>query len=123
MCRVSGSRRYSADLPQGGLEVPCVLTFQMSNAKDVEKAKKLIDQESMSFSTLIKVSVIEKTEDLNYRVPKLDFSADSSSVTSVENSAKNLEECSTTVLKDCTNSHASLMSDNVDDHEPLAKRQ
>ena len=66
LCRVSGSRRYSADLPQGGLEVPCVLTFQTSNAKDVEKAKKLINQESMSFSTLIKVGVIEKTEDLNY---------------------------------------------------------
>ena len=43
LCRVSGSRRYSADLPQGGLEVPCVLTFRTSNAKDVEKAKKLID--------------------------------------------------------------------------------
>ena len=77
----------------------------------------------MSFSTLIKVGVIEKTEDLNYLVPKLDSSANSCSTTSVENNAKNLEECSTTVLKDCTNSHASLMSDNVDDHEPLAKRQ
>ena len=39
LCRVSGSRRYSADLPQGGLEVPCVLTFRTSNAKDVEKAR------------------------------------------------------------------------------------
>ena len=54
--------------------------------------KKLIDQESMSFSTLIKVGVIEKTEDLNYLVPKLDSSANSCSVTSVENNAKNLEE-------------------------------
>ena len=27
LCRVSGSRRYSADLPQGELEVPCMLTF------------------------------------------------------------------------------------------------
>ena len=65
-------------LPQGGLEVPtvpCVLTFRTSNAKDVEKAKKLIDQESMSFSTLIKVGVLEKTEGLNCLVPKLDSSA------------------------------------------------
>ena len=118
LCRISGSRHYSADLPQGGLEVLCVLTFRTSNAKDIEKAKKLIDQESMSFSTLIKVGVIEKAEDLNYIVPKLDSSANSCSVTSMENNAKNLEECSTTVLKDYTNSHASLMSDNVDDHEP-----
>ena len=120
LCRVSGSRRYSADLPQGGLEVPCVLTFRTSNAKDVEKVKKLIDQESISFSTLIKVGVIKKTEDLNFLGPKLDSSANSCSVV---NNAKNLEKCSTTVLKDCTNSRASLVSDNVDDHEPLAKRQ
>ena len=38
------------------------------------------------------------------------------------NNAKNLEECNNAVLKDCINSHASLMSDNVDDHEPLVKR-
>ena len=25
-CRVTGGRRYSEDLPQGGLEVPCTLT-------------------------------------------------------------------------------------------------
>lgn len=74
-------------------------------------------QESISFSTLIKVGVIEKTEDLNFLLPKLDNSC------SVENNAKNLEECSATVLKDCTNSRASLVSDNVDDHEPLAKRR
>jgi len=33
LCRVSESRCYSADLPQGGLEVPCVLTFQTSNGR------------------------------------------------------------------------------------------
>ncbi len=27
LCRVNGSRRYSVDLPQGGLEVPCILVF------------------------------------------------------------------------------------------------
>ena len=27
-CKVTGARRYSADLPQGGLEIPCTLTFQ-----------------------------------------------------------------------------------------------
>lgn len=27
VCRVNGSRRYSVDLPQGGLEVPCTLFF------------------------------------------------------------------------------------------------
>ena len=76
MCRVSGSRRYSADLLQGVLEVPCVLTFQTSNANDIENVKTLIDQKSTSFPTLIKVSAVtvEKTKDLNFLsidVPKL----------------------------------------------------
>lgn len=26
-CVVNGSRHYSADLPQGGLEIPCILKF------------------------------------------------------------------------------------------------
>ena len=39
-CQVSGGRRYSADLPQGGLEIPCVLKFQ-GKVEDVNKVKKL----------------------------------------------------------------------------------
>ena len=27
-CEITGRRKYSHDLPQGGLEVPCVLTFK-----------------------------------------------------------------------------------------------
>ena len=40
-CKVSGPRQFSADLPQGGLEVPCTLTFS-GEVKLVEKMKKLI---------------------------------------------------------------------------------
>ena len=39
-CRVTGSRRYSQDLPQGGLEIPCMLTFR-GEAKDIEKIRKI----------------------------------------------------------------------------------
>ena len=39
-CRINGSRRYSEDLQQGGLEVPCLLTFH-GITKDVTKAEKL----------------------------------------------------------------------------------
>lgn len=41
-CRVTASRRYSQDLPQGGLEIPCVLTFQGS-VKDIAKVSKLVE--------------------------------------------------------------------------------
>ena len=41
LCKVTGSRRYSADLPQGGLEIPCKFIFT-GISKDIEKVKKLI---------------------------------------------------------------------------------
>ena len=37
-CRVTVSRRYSQDLPQGGLEIPCMLTFR-GEAKDIENER------------------------------------------------------------------------------------
>ena len=40
-CLVTGSRRFSTDLPQGGLEVPCLLIFE-GREKDVAKAKRLV---------------------------------------------------------------------------------
>lgn len=40
-CEVTGSRRYSADLLQGGLEIPCNMIFE-ENAKEIEKVKNLI---------------------------------------------------------------------------------
>lgn len=39
-CRVTGGRRYSEDLPQGGLELPCVLKFIGPSAK----LKSLLDK-------------------------------------------------------------------------------
>ena len=43
-CRVTGHRRYSANLPQGGLEVPCVLQFE-GEAKEIAKLKKFVKPE------------------------------------------------------------------------------
>ncbi len=42
-CRVVGGRRYSSDLHQGGLEIPCILTFT-GNAMLVEKVKQLLEE-------------------------------------------------------------------------------
>ena len=38
LCQVTESRRYSADLPHGGLEIPCTLVF-IGMAKDAAKVK------------------------------------------------------------------------------------
>ena len=40
MCEVTDRRRYSADLLQGGLEVPCMVTFTGSS-ESTKKLKKL----------------------------------------------------------------------------------
>ena len=41
-CTVTGTRRYSADLPQGGLEVPCLLLFK-AQAKEIQKLKSILN--------------------------------------------------------------------------------
>ena len=40
-CKVTGSRRYSSDLPQGGLEIPRSLLFT-ANVKEVMKLRKVL---------------------------------------------------------------------------------
>ena len=41
LCTVIGNRRYSSDLVQGGLEIPCTLLFR-GEEKYIQKLKKLI---------------------------------------------------------------------------------
>ena len=40
-CTVTGSRRHSSDLPQGGLEIPCSLLFT-ADMKEIMKLKKVL---------------------------------------------------------------------------------
>ena len=54
-CTVTGSRQHSQDLPQGGLEIPCTLTFE-GGLKDVTKAEKLI-KKSLAVSAQQKAPV------------------------------------------------------------------
>ena len=43
-CVVTGMKRYSSDLPQGGLEVPCRYTFSVNDAKKCDQLhKRIID--------------------------------------------------------------------------------
>ena len=43
LCTVTGGRKYSVDLPQGGLEIPCILLFK-HNPKELNKMKKFISK-------------------------------------------------------------------------------
>ena len=42
ICKVVGDRRSSSDLIQGGLEIPCSLTFTYANDREIKKVKKLL---------------------------------------------------------------------------------
>ena len=42
-CEITGTRQYSLDLPQGGLELPCKLKFSAA-AKEITKIRKLLTQ-------------------------------------------------------------------------------
>ena len=43
LCIVKGSRRYSSDLPQGGLEIPCTLEFVSHDKNEATKAEWLLE--------------------------------------------------------------------------------
>ena len=49
-CKVTGSRQYSRDLPQGGLEISCTLTFE-GDKVFIEKVKKLTKLTELDLDT------------------------------------------------------------------------
>ena len=63
-CEVKGNRRYSADLPQGGLKIPCVLHFIADNHDECKKAKKL-------FQSTLSVEVKEAPLTVNVTATKV----------------------------------------------------
>ena len=46
-CIVMGARRYLADLPQGGLEIPCKLVFN-SKCEEIKKLKRLLARKTVN---------------------------------------------------------------------------
>ncbi len=60
-CIITGSRRYSEDLPQGGLEIPCLYTLT-GESKLIMKMRKLLAQESVITSPPQKRIKIEVEE-------------------------------------------------------------
>ena len=60
---MNGSRRYSRDLPQGGLEIPCIYTFKTSNHDLLDKTKKRLE-ELESIISAIKEDIINAKVDV-----------------------------------------------------------
>uniref|UniRef100_A0A1X7V637 Uncharacterized protein n=1 Tax=Amphimedon queenslandica TaxID=400682 RepID=A0A1X7V637_AMPQE len=63
-CTVSGSRRYSSDLEQSGLEIPCKITFgivSIDKLCDLEKkAKKLVKSALSTVTSTVQSAETER---------------------------------------------------------------
>ena len=73
--RVNGHRCYSADLEQGGLEIPCILTYSIEDGKKWAKTKQTIDVK-------LGISTADSTDDfvnLDFLVSAESLSTDSTS--------------------------------------------
>ena len=63
-CCVNVGRRYSRDLPQGGLEIPCIYTFlcQTGNCDLLDKMKKRLEELEASISTIKEDTINAKVD-------------------------------------------------------------
>ena len=69
LCRVSGSKQYSRDLPQGGLEIPCVLLFSGTDG-DVVKVKRVLEKSAYDSEPKKASGLKEETNDENPNMEK-----------------------------------------------------
>ena len=67
VCHVNGTKRYSADIVQGGLEIPCKLVFT-GDGKDVAKVTKLLKCDPSSGSKAEQCHEIQCNEPLCKRI-------------------------------------------------------
>ena len=62
-CIVTGPRRYSSDLPQGGLEVPCTLEFK-GDQVSIDKVKWIIERQKANREMYTKCPGVKVEEDM-----------------------------------------------------------
>ena len=69
-CRITGTRQYSADLPQGGLEIPCVLTFE-GDKNEVMKVRKLISKKVEAIDRKPDIQPLSKERKIDLRITEM----------------------------------------------------
>ena len=92
-CRVNGHRHYSADLPQGGLEIPCILTFVVNNHKEDKKAQQLLGD-------ALSVEVCLVSESGSKQLQSASSSVTPNPTEAVQNSAKSVVKNEEDTIKD-----------------------
>ena len=71
VCTVRGSRRYSADLPQGGLEIPCTLRF-IGSAKVVSKLQRLLTLQAPKDNKRVTTEEVQPTMSKKRKIEVID---------------------------------------------------
>ena len=79
-CRATGNRQYFSDLPQGGLELPCVLTFTIRDQAECRKTEKCTNDSirSMEDAKLL-IELEEDNDDTSNAISTSKASNESSS--------------------------------------------
>ena len=63
--RITGTRRYSADLPQGEMEEPCILIFKSQSIKECNKTEDLIKSaKSISSEELPTTTGVDSSDEI-----------------------------------------------------------
>ena len=106
VCVINGLRRYSSDLPQGGLEIPCKLIFKSVSANECQKAKKL-------FQSTLSVEVFEVHVPTNQPVPAL--------LPAVANKGQELVKCQEQ-LKASSSPVVIVAEQELEEESPMRKR-
>ena len=95
-CRTVGRRQYSSDLPQGGLEIPCILTFTAEEASLVDKVQNLLQQFKTRENELRETDPPEadprETEETSNKKVKIEDSSQNDGDDGDDNDNKDAEE-------------------------------
>ena len=67
---MDGGRRYSVDLPQGELEIPCTLIFTTEEQSSIDKLRKLLKQVDVVVSLVKEKQKEEKQEQEEKKKPE-----------------------------------------------------
>ena len=62
-CLIAAGRRYSSDLPQGGLKIMCILTFEATDSKESIKTQRVLDNARFKMSLGSKQQDSDKSSD------------------------------------------------------------
>ena len=63
---ITGSKRYSSDLEQDGLEIPAKIIFQNSNERIIEEMKNKLTPLIEEYNKKILIAIISSSLDFTY---------------------------------------------------------